>query len=400
MDKISHDVFISYSSKDRKIADIVCGSLEQRKIRVWMAPRDLRPGNSYGAEIVHGIGGARMMVLIFSGNSFKSAAVRKEIERAISKSKTIVPFCIEEIELDEEWEYYISSSHWLDAINDNMETAIQKLIKVVESNIISSSSSSGSIGSESASSGIHSSGITEKIGRSLTYKKYLIPLVLLVVVISLITGGIFLGKRGKQAKRDGVPSEQVEDNTAKIQSTSDKFSFTDERDGQTYKALRIGNQIWMAENLNYDAGQGSWVYENDKSNARKYGKLYNWEIAKNLSPEGWHIPSYDEWLELKDYIRDQGYKSMKEGKALKSEVGWDEFEDQTVMGTDEFGFAALPGGYRGRDGQFMDLGRKGYWWTSTNYVNNCILSSENAYLTLSFYDSTDAFSIRCIKDAD
>ena len=79
-------------------------------------------------------------------------------------------------------------------------------------------------------------------------------------------------------------------------------TFTDSRDGNTYKWIEIGNQIWMAENLNFHANSGCWVYDNNPENADTYGRLYNWETARNVCPDGWHLPSDNEWKELEVYL--------------------------------------------------------------------------------------------------
>jgi len=129
---MAHDVFISYSSHDKKVADVVCGTLEQNNIRCWMAPRDITPGQSYGAEIIRGIDDAKCMVLLFTSSSFSSPHVRKEMERAVSKGLVVIPFRLEDIQVDSEWEYYISSAHWLDAINEPIEEAIASLCETLQ----------------------------------------------------------------------------------------------------------------------------------------------------------------------------------------------------------------------------------------------------------------------------
>jgi hypothetical protein len=130
---MAHDIFISYSSKDKKLASAICNAFENKKIRVWIAPRDLAPGQPYASEIVRGIEQSQIMILLFNSNSFNSYAVRKEIERAVSLGKPILPFRLENISLDKEWEFYISSSHWLDVIDDPIEEAIEKLVESANS---------------------------------------------------------------------------------------------------------------------------------------------------------------------------------------------------------------------------------------------------------------------------
>src|SRR5215472_13528176 len=94
---MNFDVFISYSTKDTVAAKAACAALEAAKVRCWMAPRDIRPGETWGASIVRAIGGCRVMVLIFSGHANSSAQVQREVDQAFGKSKTVVPLRIEDI---------------------------------------------------------------------------------------------------------------------------------------------------------------------------------------------------------------------------------------------------------------------------------------------------------------
>jgi hypothetical protein len=112
---MAHDVFISHSTKDKLTADAICHSLEQNGIRCWIAPRDVRAGANYGAEIMHGIKDCKVLILIFSWNSNASLPVVKEVETAFSNGKTIIPFRVDKTKVSDELSFYIAGNHWIDA---------------------------------------------------------------------------------------------------------------------------------------------------------------------------------------------------------------------------------------------------------------------------------------------
>ncbi|MCX7711819.1 MAG: toll/interleukin-1 receptor domain-containing protein [Clostridia bacterium] len=125
---MAHDIFISYSSKDKHIADAVCSALENNKIRCWIAPRDVIPGREWGEAIVEAIGQSRIMVLIFSSAANSSQQVLREVERAVNKNVIIVPFRIEDVVPTKSMEYFLYSTHWLDALTPDMEAHIECLV--------------------------------------------------------------------------------------------------------------------------------------------------------------------------------------------------------------------------------------------------------------------------------
>ena len=147
-------------------------------------------------------------------------------------------------------------------------------------------------------------------------------------------------------------------------------SMTDSRDGQIYKTVQIGNQVWMAENLNYKVSK-SYCYENKVSNCAKYGRLYAWNAVmdcnnatypvQGVCPSGWHLPENYEWELLLKFV---GRQSPSAGKALKSRAGWFGGGD----GTDDFGFSAIPAGFRYGNGKYSSDGRYALFWSPEPYL--------------------------------
>lgn len=183
-------------------------------------------------------------------------------------------------------------------------------------------------------------------------------------------------------------------------------SLVDERDGEIYCTVKIGDQVWMAENLRYvsnggvaDDDKGSFVYGEVESNVGKFGRLYTWDAAMKVAPEGWHLPTEDEWHELCEYLR-----SLQEGlpgTMLKSSAYWEECLGSKV-GTDSVGFAAIPSGGRYSMGYFYDLDKHAYYWTSTSvggeYAKYRSISFRGGKIGADYTYKTDAFAVRCVKN--
>jgi len=168
----------------------------------------------------------------------------------------------------------------------------------------------------------------------------------------------------------------------------------DSRDGKKYKTVVIGEHRWMAENLNYQT-DSSWCYDNDNSNCNKYGRLYAWNIAKIVCPSGWHLPSRQEWKRLVTVVGD----SSIAGKKVKARNGW----NRNGNGTDDYGFSALPGGFRAYDiGDFRKIGDNSYWWTATERDHIVTYNSGMTYngddIIEGRYYRSGGFSVRCIQD--
>src|SRR5688572_23428906 len=126
------DIFVSYASPDRDIAFRIVGFLEQQGITCWVAPRDVPPGVEYGQAIISGIEQSRALVLILSDQSNDSQFVRKEVERAVSKTKPVLPVRIREVTPSGSLEFFISSAQWVDAWKSPMEQHLLPLVGAIK----------------------------------------------------------------------------------------------------------------------------------------------------------------------------------------------------------------------------------------------------------------------------
>ena len=154
----------------------------------------------------------------------------------------------------------------------------------------------------------------------------------------------------------------------------------------------------MAENLNYDAN-GSRCYKNNADSCAKYGRLYNWETALTACPAGTHLPTDKEWTTLVNYVGD----SSTAGKKLKSTSGWNwnDYKGKSGNGTNDYGFSALSSGV-GYDGEFIDVGNSGLWWSATglgeDYVWGRGINYNFEFVNRYGLRKTDLFSVRCVAD--
>lgn len=192
-------------------------------------------------------------------------------------------------------------------------------------------------------------------------------------------------------------------------------------DGNSYKVVKIGNQLWTASNSNVStfrngdtiphvksaeewqkAGeneQPAWCYyDNESSNEEKYGKLYNWYAVtdeRGIAPEGWRVPTDEDWKTLEKTLG--GVE--KAGEALKSKTEWTK-----KVGKNSSGFSALPGGYRNYKGDFDSKGKYGAFWSSSESVDNMAwyryLFDDNNLLNRLNFSKEDGMSVRWVKDVE
>jgi uncharacterized protein (TIGR02145 family)/uncharacterized repeat protein (TIGR02543 family) len=183
-------------------------------------------------------------------------------------------------------------------------------------------------------------------------------------------------------------------------SGSGFLMFTDSRDNKKYGSVVIGGQRWMAENLNYKTSSGSWCYGNDESFCNMYGRLYDWETARTACPAGWHLSDTTDWNRLVEAVG--GWDIA--GKKLKATYGW----DNNGNGTDDFGFSALPGGYRSPwYGEFFSANDSGEWWDNeelgigdSNAHRHWINSRSDNIINGIYDNNGKSFgnSVRCVQN--
>jgi uncharacterized protein (TIGR02145 family) len=204
-------------------------------------------------------------------------------------------------------------------------------------------------------------------------------------------------------------------------------------DGNTYKTIMIGTQTWMAENLKTtkyrngnpiptnlsnaaweNAATGAYaIYNNNATNNTIYGRLYNWYAvadSRNLCPVGWHVPSEGEWKTLEislgmsaadaDLEGTRGTAQNVGGKLKSTSTLWN---TPNTGATNESGFSGLSGGYRGLNGDYINVGLGGYWWSSTEYSTLGAWQRDLSYgsggsIRFSVYNKPNGFSVRCLKD--
>jgi uncharacterized protein (TIGR02145 family) len=187
----------------------------------------------------------------------------------------------------------------------------------------------------------------------------------------------------------GSSSSVVPVSSSSLNGTSN--TFTDVRDGKSYRYVKIGAQTWMAENLNYNA-TGSKCYNNNTANCTTYGRLYNWATARTACPSGWYLPSEAEWARLANFV------GTNAGTKLKAKSGWNSYSG-VPAGTDAYGFAALPGGIGGSVGDFRDVGNIGHWWSANVTGFHMDYNKENPRSTAMTYNDDMLLSVRCVMES-
>lgn len=182
--------------------------------------------------------------------------------------------------------------------------------------------------------------------------------------------------------------------------------FTDHRDGMDYVWIRIGDQVWMGENLNYKTEKGSMCYKDKEKNCDRFGRLYDFKTAQKVCPDGWHLPSIEEWTKLQEFVISKLPDTLTAEEAeklaghfLKSYGKW---KLSIPGGRKTVGFEALPAGYREGSAYLME-DKYAVFWTSELFGAGkayCVmLTYSNSFMDLRTTPIRGySFSARCIKD--
>jgi uncharacterized protein (TIGR02145 family) len=183
-------------------------------------------------------------------------------------------------------------------------------------------------------------------------------------------------------------------------------TMTDARDGQTYKTVKVGEQWWMARNLNYADSVKTpvltnqiWCFKRQRENCDEIGLHYTWYAAKEACPDGWHLPSNEEWKKLIDTVGGEAVA----GKILRSQAGWGAGDANGENGIDAVGFSILPAGYRMSHAFVFSTMLNGFWSSSEYDVNKA------GFMGLNYFDDSakildmqtekvNGYPVRCIKD--
>lgn len=315
MTETKHDIFLSYSRKDKERVKPIVQLLEAQGWSVWWDPK-IPHGVNFADYIEEQLDNAKIVIVVWSSHSVKSKWVKAEANEGREKG-ILFPIKVENIKPP--------------LIFRPIQTA-------------NFTSWQGNLNTSEAI--------------------------------------FFINSINKRLNGTSIQLPSIVNDFQDLDSKNGLL--IDIRDGQNYKTIKIGQQIWMAENLNFKV-KNSWWYKNKKKNGKKFGRLYTWESAKKACPEGWHLPTDKEWKIL---LKNYGGKGKKAYKVL------------TFGGKENF--AALHGGSRSTDGYFSGYCRRGEYWSSTKYNS----ANARSYLFLindkklyRHYDKkTCAFSCRCIKD--
>jgi len=172
-------------------------------------------------------------------------------------------------------------------------------------------------------------------------------------------------------------------------------SFTDTRDNQSYKIVKIGDQVWMAENLNFKTEKYSYCYGRKTANCEKYGRLYRWEAAVKACPEGWHLPTDEEWQAMEKYL------GMSDADAVKFNTWRGTDQAEKLMNDTTLGFNIVLGGYFNPPSNYFLAGIQSFYWTASEKGGLAWyrqMMKGNGKIFRNIRAKSWGMSVRCVKN--
>jgi len=202
----------------------------------------------------------------------------------------------------------------------------------------------------------------------------------------------------EDGRKDIFTNQEDKNHYNNLNDINDDFIVIDKRDNKKYKTVKIGKQIWMAENLNFSM-DGAWCYDEKPEFCENYGKLYTWKAAQNACPEGWHLPTDEEWKELEVKLGmqndadEEGWRGHRPGQGYRLKKGGGSEFDAEFAG---YGFEKHPN-------YFDELGDEAYFWTSSEYIQRKKKAwyrklTKRASVYRDKIHKQYIMSVRCVKD--
>ena len=327
----SHDVFISYASQDAAVANSIVANLEQHGLNCWIAPRDVKPGAQYADAIVRAINEAKAVVLVMSGSAVGSSHVGREVERAASKGKPIIPFRIDNAALNPELEYFLSNSQWIDVPKLGMAAALSRLQEAMgnvsetrAAQAVPPAPRSGGVGKRAAIAACMVIGVGVAMGLAVHFWPAgrgggQAPAVVAVSdkSIAVLPFADMSEKKDQEYFADGM-AEEIIDLLVKIPglkviSRTSSFQFK----GKTEDSRNIGAQLGVAYVL-----EGS---------VRKSGDRLRVTAQLIDSKDGTHVFSQTYDRNLSDVLKMQDEIAVSLVRALQIEVGQNDIDSRPAL---------------------------------------------------------------------
>ena len=244
---MNHDIFISYSHVDKTTADAICSYFENNGLRCWYAPRDITPGADWADSIIQAIADTKVMVLIFTKDSNISKQVLREVNNAVSEGVTIVPFRLTKEEPVAGMKYYLSTVHWLDAMDEELDQSIRNLYRLCRTLVDQLDGKPG----EAAS--VKAEPATAPLPVQIEKKNPLPYILAGIAVVALVIAGIFLLRPKENTDTSEVPADSSTPQSSTV-VISDNIS---QDITETYTQ---GNSQGNLQSGGYMATDGEWYY--------------------------------------------------------------------------------------------------------------------------------------------